>query len=234
VIEHNHYRGIDLWSVSESTIAHNEILDNGGDWNGNGIFDQAADDMNGNGVTDGDGVTLCYVDHLKVKHNKIHGSYEVGLSINQCTDSKFAHNDVSNNLNLGIALFAWGFPTTRNVLLHNNASDNLSSGISLYTGSDDNKVENNHCNNNGLHGIDVRSDSNTLLENHCDENAYSGIRLRTGSDNNMVKKNHCNQNVQYGIRVSGDYNTFEMNHAKNNVISNYLDEGSGNVWIKNK
>jgi parallel beta-helix repeat protein len=131
-IYNNHYRGINLWWVSESTVAHNEILNNGGDWNGNGVFVEPADDYNGNGVTDGDGVTLVNVNNLEVEHNKIHGSYEVGLSINQGKDSKFSHNDVRNNRNLGIALFGWGTPTTGNKFAYNDARGNCSQDILCY------------------------------------------------------------------------------------------------------
>jgi parallel beta-helix repeat protein len=133
VIEHNHYRGIDLWSVSESTIAHNEILDNGGDWDGNGIFDEAADDMNGNGVTDGDGMTWVYVSDSTATHNTINGNSEVGLSLNQATYNTVTHNDVRKNDNLGIALFGWGAPTTGNTFVWNDARGNPAWDILCYT-----------------------------------------------------------------------------------------------------
>ena len=131
-IYENCYRGIDLWSVSESTIAHNEILDNGGDWNANGIPGEDADDMNKNGVPDGDGMTWVYVSDSTATHNTISGSYEVGLSMNQATGNTVTHNDVTDNLNLGIALFGWGAPTTDNTFVHNDARDNISLDILCY------------------------------------------------------------------------------------------------------
>lgn len=132
LIEDNHYRGIDFWSVSDSTVAWNEILNNGGDWNGNGVFNEPADDMNANGVTDGDGMTWVYVSDSTATHNTINGSSEVGLSMNQSTGNVVIHNDVTNNPNLGIALFGWGAPTTANVFVHNDARGNTSWDILCY------------------------------------------------------------------------------------------------------
>lgn len=100
---------------------------------------------------------------------------------------------------------------------------------------DNNHFEYNKAENCGYHGVFAENSRyNTIENNHCDNNGYNGIRLYFGSNNNLVKKNHCNNNGQYGIRVQGNYNTMEENHAKNNGIMDYIDQGIGNVWIKNK
>ena len=128
----NHYRGINLWAVSDSTVAHNDILNNGGDWNGNSIFDELADDMNGNGVTDGDGMTWVSVSDSTATHNTINRSSEVGFSINQSTGNAVINNNVTSNQNLGIALFGWGTPTTGNMFVHNDTRGNVSWDILCY------------------------------------------------------------------------------------------------------
>jgi len=136
-VHNNHYRGINLWYVDIATITHNEILDNGGDWNGNGVFDEAADDMNGNGVTDGDGITFVVVENTEVSYNTIDGNREVGLSINgEWLTSKGSKwyspqnifvkcNDITNNPNIGIWI-KYG-----DVDIENNDISNNKDGVTI-------------------------------------------------------------------------------------------------------
>jgi parallel beta-helix repeat protein len=128
----NHYRGIRLDYTDPVTISGNDISDNGGDWDGDGIFNEVpGDDQNGNGVPDGDGITLVVVENTIVCDNTIDGNREVGLSINgEWLASKggiwyspqnivVRDNDVTNNPNLGILIKYGDVDITCNNILNN-------------------------------------------------------------------------------------------------------------------
>jgi len=136
-IYNNHYRGIDLWYVDTASVQNNEINDNGGDYNANGVFNEIpGDDPNGNGVPDGDGITFVAVRNATVHNNTVDGNREVGLSINGvwlATDNYLysenitvTENDITNNPNIGLFLKACFAAVTKN-----NISSNKD-GVTIY------------------------------------------------------------------------------------------------------
>ena len=86
------------------------------------------------------------------------------------------------------------------------------------SGSSNNKVTDNTCNNNASHGIALMTSSdNTVTGNTCNDN-NTGIYLYYNSNNNTVTGNTCNDN-NTGIYLNSSDN--------NTVIGNTCIRGTG-------
>jgi len=126
-------------------------------------------------------------------------------------------NDVSRATYEGIALFG----SSTNRISQNDVEKSVNGpGIGLFDGSNNNTVEQNTSNQNGLDGISVYgSDNNTIRQNKANDNTYDGIFLNTDTAGN-----HISQNSMFG---NGSYDAEDLSHGPGTA-------GTANFWDRNK
>ena len=117
--------------------------------------------------------------------------------------------------------------SSNNKVTDNTCNNNASHGIALMTSSN-NTVTGNTCNSNG-YGININSTNNTVTGNTCNNNNNNnGINLSRGS-NNTVASNTCNSNNKCGISFGrGSNNTITGNACNNNNNNNGIELSRAN------
>ena len=132
-----------------------------------------------------------------------------------------------------------------NIFIDGNKSVYISfSSYGIYlSGSSNNTITGNTCNNND-YGIYLSgSNNNTITGNTCNNNNSYGIYL-SGSSNNTITGNTCIPGEgassdyaisQYTIRLYGPDNDYNLISSNNIMGKDYVsDGGTGNTFVNNK
>ena len=173
--------------------------------------------------------TFGAIHHITVHHNNIHDNYD-GINIGawdwsagsppswRHNNITIHHNEVINNVDRGINLWA----VSESNVNHNVIDDNGGDGLVF------NHVSDSNANHNEIHGNDV-----------------VGLGVYNGATGNNFNNNDITNNDNLGILLTGwQYpttgNTFVRNDARDNgswdirCIQQWGSQVYGNKWVKNK
>lgn len=128
-----------------------------------------------------------------------------------------------------------------NHIKFNDISDNTRVGVEISSFSDNNVVENNIINRNGLAagaqgGVAIFNGSGNVVQNNSLNNNFNGIEIQ--SPGNTVLKNTVNGSVSTGIFITsiGSPSIVKLNTALGNAFVDMSDDSptcQGNLWRKN-
>ncbi len=175
------------------------------------------------------------VEHCVFKST--HGTApEAGIDIEpnppySCEDISIINNYVHHNSGPGIALYR---ESVTDIHIEENVCEqNRGDGITLWLGPQRNKMINNTCTLNGMHGICLREQAsgNEILKNNCIANSqvkdatYDNIYLTSKCDENLIAFNTCRVGTtknrpRYGIRI----HTSDCH--KNHLTQNNLNDSA--------
>lgn len=195
---------------------------------------------------DGSGYGFCiYIGnttvHFELKNNHFYdadggkgGEYYFqnrGIFLNNVRNAMVTNNLISDNGDMGIALFG----CRENTIRDNNIINNGWTGLYAYHSSQ-NSFESNNFSDNNRAGIRLlEANKNELRDNNITGNPRDGISLG-GSEENLIVDNNISYNNQCGLGIS----TSTQNIIKENRISNNKETGARlrdseeNLLYKNK
>ncbi len=135
-----------------------------------------------------------------------------GLWLNNVSNGHIFDNNCSYN-RFGIQLDS---NCENNTIQGNNINNNAEYGINLYE-SNDNDIEENIVNFNGIMGINLSPNCsyNEIVNNTVNFNGLFGIHFNDNSTNNLILDNNCSHNI-YGIVVRTPNNTISGNYIEYN------------------
>jgi parallel beta-helix repeat protein len=205
-----------------------DCRDAGGNWNPNRKQCILRSDINGHIVIASNDITLNCANRAITEERGDKGillSGVSGVTVRNCDVSGFR---------FGIFLFDGA---SNNLIVGNTATGNTD-GISAQIDTDDNTIRGNTATNNELIGIFIRLADNNIIENNkVNYNGIEGIRLRESADNNVVRFNTATGNDRDGFAVlqSSINNEFVENESRNNGNYGFLDqtEDSGTAGTAN-
>jgi parallel beta-helix repeat protein len=211
----NYWRGIFLYSASNSNLVNNNVSDS--PW---GIYLEQSDNNNLTSNTANNnsaGISLKSSDNNKLISNNASNNYnDDGIYLLSSSNNTLIGNTASNNDDYGIQLD--GF-SNNNTLLDNTVNHNDAGGIDLRLSSS-NTLTSNIINNNSWYGIYLESSNNNALNNNTVSNSGDrGIFLYNSSNNNL-SFNTANNTWGTGIDVFSwsSYNTLVSNKVYNNIL----------------
>jgi parallel beta-helix repeat protein len=130
---------------------------------------------------------------------------------------------------------------TGTIIRHNDISDNARVGVDISNFSNDNVVEDNIINRNGIRdgeqgGIAIFNGNHNLIANNALSNNFNGIEIE--SPDNTVRGNAVNGSVSVGIFIIsiGSPSTVKHNTVLGSGLVDLDDDSptcSANVWRKN-
>ncbi len=209
--------------------------------------------INENGGNGGNGIYLRDASNIQVIHNTINGNGNNGINLYNSTQIAMQRNTCESNSNNGIKVdrggnnnldnnmcddnghaSGWGCGislerTSQNALNYNRVNNNKNHGLKIgdwqaYTF--ENRAENNTCQNNGEHGIQVeRSNRSVIKNNNCSYNnnqGSHGIHLDSSSAG-FIEENEVMSNGDEwgdGIYLSGG-------SQRNQILLNTVNENAG-------
>lgn len=136
-------------------------------------------------------------------------------------------NNTARDNNNGIALFASENNTVAgNTVIDNTdesqlCADNQCSGILLESGSNQNRIENNHV-SGSFRGIMLFSGAsdNRVTANHIVDSGNQGILGAVNTDRNKIMYNHIENSLREGIELTGElFNSGSGTTAEENIIA---------------
>jgi parallel beta-helix repeat protein len=134
-----------------------------------------------------------------------------------------------------------GDPGYHGIILENvrngaieNVISQWNSGSILLEDSQNNRLENNVCTNDGDESIHLQNSQNNTILNNTVKNTYGYGILLENSDNNTISNNTVRESWA-GVRLSmgSDNNTISGNTLENNDWGIYLRESSNNIISNN-
>ena len=170
----------------------------------------------------------------------------VGMTVTRACVFGIALSGANNQVNTSVVTLSGvdgigiGAATGTHIL-GNDISDNARVGVDISNFSNNNFVENNVINRNGIlsgeqGGIAIFNGSANLIANNALNNNLNGIEIE--SPGNTVRNNTVNGSVNTGIFVlaGASPSIVKLNTALGNVLVDLADDSStcsGNIWRKN-
>lgn len=248
ILHSNNNFGIQLHESSDNILRDNDARDNGlggtllfNSSNNNVLTNNALDNNNGNGIrihrsnyntitgnnvsySNSSGISLDDGHYNTIERNIANGN-TCGISMCHSGTNTVRDNDFDLN-NAGIFMFN----SHNSILTNNTANENIIPPVNMrsppsYVGihlvqSNDNTIDENYANSNGLHGISINASSNNVLEhNTASDNGRNGIQVENNSYGNTISDDIANNNNGTGINIvqSSTGNVVERNTANYNT-----------------
>jgi len=165
------------------------------------------------------GILLYYANNSYIYNNTFNNQF-YGLFLYKTHNTTIENNTANYNSYTDGAYYAYGiilYSASNNTLINNTANSN-NLGILVSESSNNTLINNTANSNRGTYGygIDLQSGSNNnyVANNRCNNNTY-GIAMIVGSKSNQITDNIANAN-DIGIAISDS----SYNNVTNNIITN--------------
>lgn len=172
-------------------------------------------------------------EECSVLHSKFNNNGYNGFDLDEYSDYNTIFG-VTANHNYGDGIV---FEGSRNIVLGNRAlknryRDGEGCGINVFGSL--NRLAENECSDNFIHGIKLVGETNIVKSNICEANGDSGVGsgiyvYDTLADKNIISGNGCYTNQQYGVDISSadcDKNSIIDNQLVSNLVGAIHDLGT--------
>jgi len=137
-----------------------------------------------------------------------------GIGVGSASGTMIHNNDISDNARVGVDIsnFSNDNVVEHNIINRNGIRDGEQGGVAIFNGTG-NRIEHNALNNN-FNGIEIESPNNTVVDNAVSGSTSTGIFITTDGSPSTVRRN-----TVLGSAVVD--------------MSDQSSTCSGNVWRKN-